>query len=52
MTNNQVMQIAMQQSAVDSCCCADDFLQTENKVVTSQKKRVPDSIWTCLLPVT
>lgn len=38
MTNHEIMQIAMEQSAVDSCCCAGDFLDTKNKVVLSEKR--------------
>jgi ribosomal protein S18 acetylase RimI-like enzyme len=38
MTNYEIMEIAMQQSAIDSCCQADDFLCTDNKVVISGKQ--------------
>ncbi len=37
MTNNEIIKIAMQQSAFDSNCNADDFLSDKNKVVISQK---------------
>ena len=37
MTNKEILQIALQQSAYDCNCNADDFLSTENKVVLSQK---------------
>ncbi len=36
MTNQEILQIALQQSAYDCNCKADDFLSTENKVVLSQ----------------
>lgn len=38
MTNHEIMQIAMHQSAIDSCCQTDDFLSTENKVVISGRQ--------------
>lgn len=37
MTNNEIIAIAMQQSAIDSNCNADDFWSTENKIVISDK---------------
>lgn len=37
MTNQEILEIALQQSAYDCNCNADDFLSTENKVVLSQK---------------
>ena len=37
MTNQEILQIALQQSAHDCSCDAEDFLSTENKVVLSQK---------------
>ena len=37
MTNQQILQIALQQSAYDCNCNAEDFLSTENKIVLSQK---------------
>lgn len=37
MTNQEIMQIALQQSAYDCNCSAEDFLSTENKIVLSQK---------------
>lgn len=37
MTNKEILQIALQQSAYDCNCCAEDFLQTANKVVISGK---------------
>ena len=37
MTNREILQIALQQSAYDCNCNAEDFLLTENKVVLSQK---------------
>ena len=41
MTNSEIRQIAMQQSAVDSGCLAHDFLSDKNKVVISRKS--PDA---------
>lgn len=37
MTNQELLQIALQQSAYDCNCSSDDFLSNENKVVLSQK---------------
>jgi len=37
MNNKEVMEIAMQQSAIDSNCCIEDFKSNENKVVRSIK---------------
>ena len=37
MTNQEILQIALQQSAFDCNCNAEDFLSSENKVVLSQK---------------
>lgn len=37
MTNQEIFQIALQQSAYDCNCKAEDFLSTENKVVISKK---------------
>ena len=37
MTNQEILQIALQQSAYDCNCNVEDFLSTENKVVLSQK---------------
>lgn len=37
MTNQEILQIALQQSAYDCNCQAKDFLSSENKVVLSQK---------------
>jgi len=36
MTNQEIFQIALQQSAYDCNCNAEDFLLSENKVVLSQ----------------
>lgn len=36
MTNQEIFQIALQQSAYDCNCNADDFLLDKNKVVLSQ----------------
>jgi len=41
MTNSEIIKIAMQQSAFDSNCCLEDFLNIENKVVISGKS--PDA---------
>ena len=37
MTNQEILQIALQQSAYDCNCSAEDFLLDENKIVLSQK---------------
>ena len=37
MTNKDILKIAMQQSAIDSNCNADDFKSTVNKIVISNK---------------
>ena len=37
MTNQEIFQIALQQSAHDCNCKAEDFLSMENKVVLSRK---------------
>lgn len=37
MINNEIVKIAMQQSAVDSNCCIEDFLDFKNKIVISGK---------------
>ena len=37
MTNQEILQIALRQSACDCNCNAEDFLSNENKVVLSQK---------------
>lgn len=39
MTNQEIFQIALQQSAYDCNCNADDFLLSENKVVLSQANK-------------
>ena len=36
MTNQQIFQIALQQSAYDCNCSTNDFLSSENKIVLSQ----------------
>ncbi len=35
LTNKDILQIAMQQSAIDANCCAEDFLCTDNVIVIS-----------------
>lgn len=37
MTNDEILQIALQQSAIDSGCLPSDFLSNQNKIVVSQK---------------
>ncbi len=37
MTNREILSIALEQSAVDCGCRAEDFLQPENRIVTSGK---------------
>jgi len=39
MTNQEMMQIAMRQSAFDSNCLAEDFLKTKNVVAISEKNQ-------------
>lgn len=36
MTNHEILQIAMEQSAIDSNCSAEDFLSNHNKIVVSK----------------
>lgn len=40
-TNKHILEIALQQSAVDANCCAEDFLRDENVIVTSKEN--PDA---------
>jgi len=37
MTNNEIIKVAMQQSAIDSNCYGEDFIKTDNKIVISDK---------------
>ena len=37
MTNEEILRIAMEQSAVDANCLAEDFVKTENKIVYSKR---------------
>ncbi len=37
MTNKEILQIALQQSAIDCNCHVEDFLSTQNKITISQK---------------
>lgn len=37
MKNKDIIEIAMQQSAIDSNCSRDDFMRTDNKIVLSEK---------------
>ncbi len=39
MTNQEILQIALQQSALDCNCNPEDFLSSENKVVLSKKTK-------------
>ncbi len=41
MRNKDIIEIAMQQSAIDSNCSMDDFMRTDNKIVLSGKN--PDA---------
>ena len=50
MTNEEILRIAMEQSAVDANCLAEDFVKTENKIVYS-KERPDGGIWNCRLHV-
>lgn len=36
MTNDEILQVAMRQSAIDSSCFPDDFMASENRVVISK----------------
>ena len=40
MTNEEILKIALQQSAWDCGCCLEDFLSKENKVVISRKNEM------------
>lgn len=35
MTNQEILRIAMRQSAIDANCCEEDFCQNENRIVLS-----------------
>lgn len=35
MTNKEILEMAMRQSAIDTSCCAEDFCQNESKIVLS-----------------
>lgn len=37
MDNDRMLQVAMEQSAIDSGCCAEDFLKNENVIVYSKE---------------
>ena len=37
LTNKEILEIAMEQSAIDANCSADDFMSRRNKVVISRK---------------
>lgn len=37
MTNEMIMQIAMEQSAIDSNCEAEDFVRSENVITISKE---------------
>ena len=51
MTNQEILNIAMNQSAIDLNCMTEDFLQNENKIVISKKTKRQESIWNCHLYV-
>ena len=37
LTNTEILQIALRQSAIDSCCAAEDFIKSENVVAVSRE---------------
>ena len=37
LTNTEILQIALRQSAIDSCCAAEDFIKSENVVALSRE---------------
>lgn len=39
MTNQEILRIAMEQSAIDSNCDATDFMEKENKIVISEERQ-------------
>lgn len=45
MTNQEILQTALRQSAVDAGCQPEDFLKTENVVVHSVYSPAPAGIW-------
>ncbi len=47
MTNKEILEIALEQSAVDCSCSAEDFLQAENRVVLSKPHRNARNIFLC-----
>lgn len=53
MTNKRILQIAMEQSAIDANCLAEDFMKEENINVTSRKhlcaRKYLDLPFTCNL---
>ena len=50
MTNQQILAIAMAQSAIDCNCNANDFIKEENVIVVSEKTTSQESIWNCHFP--
>ena len=52
MTNQEILQIALEQSAIDCNCRAEDFLTEENKVVLSRKHEKARSVSRLLLAPT
>lgn len=44
MTNEEILNIAMSQSAIDSNCKAEDFKSLENKIVISRKIPTQENI--------
>ena len=49
LTNEEILRIAMEQSAVDASCLAEDFMKTENQIVYSRKR--PDARRYLYLPL-
>ena len=37
MTNTEILRVAMEQSAIDSCCAPEDFIKSENVVAVSRE---------------
>ena len=51
MTNKEILQIALQQSAIDSNCDAADFLSEKSKLVISKKMKRQENTLNCRFSV-
>ena len=51
MTNEEILRIAMEQSAVDANCLAEDFVKTETRLYIPKSGRTHGGIWNCRLHV-